>query len=60
MAEDKRTKVIHILTGRVGAIERIITKNYCTVQFQRGGYYEMCKLEDLEPVDEAEFKGKPM
>ena len=54
---DNRMKVRHP-DGRIGAVERVLTSDYCSVQFRRDGYYEVCKIDDLIPIDEDEFRRK--
>lgn len=56
--EDRRTKVKHLKTKQVGAIAKVLTTNYCSVQFRKGGFYTVCLMDDLEPVDEDEFARK--
>lgn len=55
--EDRRLKVKD-KQGRVGAVAATISREYCTVQFVKDGYYKVCKIDDLEPVSEDEFKRK--
>ena len=55
--EDRRLKVRH-KDGRIGAVEKIISKKYCSVQFHRDGYYVLCLIDDLEPIEEELFKRK--
>lgn len=55
IGEDRRLKV-RAKDGRIGAVEKILTKDYCSVQFRRDGYYVVCKIDDLEPILEEEFK----
>ena len=53
--EDPRLKVRDKL-GRVGVVAKVISTAYCTVQFKRDGYYVVCKVDDLHPITEEEFK----
>ena len=56
-ASDTRLKV-RALNGLVGAVEKVISDAYCTVQFHKGGYYVVCKIDDLTPITEEEFTRK--
>lgn len=55
MTADTRMKIRHPKLG-VGAVERMLTDDYCSVQFHPNGYYVVCKIDDLEPIDEDEFR----
>ena len=54
MVVDNRLKVRH-KDGRVGVVEKMLTRDYCSVQFIRDGYYVVCKEADLDPISEQEF-----
>lgn len=54
MVEDRRMKV-RAQDGRIGAVEKILSEKYCSVQFKRNGFYVVCLVDDLEPITEEEF-----
>ena len=43
--------------GWVGAVEKMWGK-YCSVQYEKDGYYRLCEIDDLEPISEEEFTRK--
>ena len=56
MKEDRRLKVKY--HGRVGAVEKMLSSTYCTVQFPGSDYYVLCAIDDLTPIEEEEYKRK--
>jgi len=54
--KDARMKVRHP-EGWVGAVEKMWGK-YCSVQYEKDGYYRLCEIDDLEPISEEEFTRK--
>ncbi len=53
MKEDRRLKVKY--NGRVGAVEKLLSGTYCTVQFPGSEYYVLCAIDDLIPIEEEEY-----
>ncbi len=54
---DRRLKVKD-KSGHVGAVEKMLTKKFCSVQFRKGGYYVIKAIDDLTPIAEEEFVRK--
>jgi hypothetical protein len=56
VGEDRRLKVLY--HGRAGAVEKMLSKAYCTVQFPGSDYYVLCAIDDLTPISEEEYRRK--
>jgi hypothetical protein len=53
----EHTKV-RLKDERVGVVFCELSRDYTSIQTQRGGFYLVCKNVDLTQIDELEFRRK--
>lgn len=53
--EDNRLKV-RCKDGKVAAVEKMLTQEWCSVQIKGLEYYHMRKIDDLETISEDEYR----